>query len=73
MKLQPKEPIVFVDKAGKPWSLRNGYDVSVFFPPQQLLRGRPTWLSLGGLRALLRQGTGATSIVPVPGPGTLCR
>lgn len=49
--VQPKEPIVFVDKAGKPWSLRPGYDVSVFFPPQELLRGRPTWLSLGGLRS----------------------
>ena len=49
-KLQPKDPIVFVDTAGKPWSLRPGYDVSVFFPPQQLLRSRPTWLSLGGLR-----------------------
>jgi len=48
--LQPQTPIVFVDKAGKPWSLRPGYDVSVFFPPQELLRGRPTWLSLGDLR-----------------------
>jgi len=48
--LQPKTPIVFVDTAGKPWTLRPGYDVSVFFPPQQMLRGRPTWLSLGGLR-----------------------
>jgi hypothetical protein len=49
-KLQPKMPIVFTDKAGKPWSLRQGYDVSVFFPPQEMRRGRPTWLSLGGLR-----------------------
>ena len=49
--VQPKAPIVFVDKAGKPWSLRAGYDVSVFFPPQELLRGRPTWLSLGDLRS----------------------
>jgi hypothetical protein len=49
--LQPKTPIVFVDKDGKPWSLRPGYNVSVFFPPQELLRGRPTWLSLGGLRS----------------------
>lgn len=48
--LQPQAPIVFVDKAGKPWSLRPGYDVSVFFPPTTLRRGRPTWLSLGGLR-----------------------
>lgn len=49
-RLQPKVPIVFLDKAGKPWSLRQGYDVSVFFPPQKTRRGRPTWLSLGGER-----------------------
>ncbi len=48
--LHPKVPIVFVDKAGKPWSLRAGYDVSVFFPRTRLQRGRPTWLDLGGLR-----------------------
>lgn len=48
--LRPKEPIVFVNAAGKPWSLRPGYDVSVFFPPVQMLHGRPAWLSLGGLR-----------------------
>jgi len=49
-KLHPKEPIVFVNQAGKPWALRPGYDVSVFFPPQEMRRDRPTWLSLGGLR-----------------------
>jgi hypothetical protein len=48
--LQPQAPIVFVDKAGKPWSLRQGYEVSVFFPPQIIRRGRPTWLNLGGER-----------------------
>ncbi|MEO8777722.1 MAG: hypothetical protein ABI389_03535 [Rhodanobacter sp.] len=48
--LQPKEPIVFISKSGKPWSLRPGYDVSVWFPPQVIHRGRPTWLSLGGER-----------------------
>ncbi len=48
--LRPKEPIVYVNAAGQPWSLRPGYDVSVFFPPAQMLHGRPTWLSLGGLR-----------------------
>ncbi len=48
--LHPKVPIVFVDKAGKPWSLRPGYDVSVFFPRTRRQRGRPTWLDLGGLR-----------------------
>ena len=49
-KLEPQQPIIFVDKTGQPWSLRSGYDVSVFFPTQQLRRGRPTWLTLGGLR-----------------------
>jgi hypothetical protein len=49
-RLKPQEPIVFVDNAGKPWSLRQGYDVSVFFPPQEIRRSRPTWLSLGGER-----------------------
>lgn len=49
-KLQPRAPIVFVDRKGRPWSLRPGYDVSVFFPPQELNRGRPAWLDLGGSR-----------------------
>lgn len=49
-KLQPAGPIVFVDKAGAPWSLRPGYDVSVWFPPTSMRRGRPTWLALGGER-----------------------
>jgi hypothetical protein len=49
-KLAPDRPLVFMDKDGKPWALRAGYDVSVFFPPPVLRRGRPTWLALGGLR-----------------------
>jgi hypothetical protein len=49
-KLRPKVPIIFQDQAGKPWALRAGYDVSVFFPPQTLRHGRPTWLTLGGAR-----------------------
>lgn len=48
--LHPQAPIVFTSAAGKPWSLRPGYDVSVFFPPTHMVRGRPDWLSLGGLR-----------------------
>ena len=48
--LKPTTPIVFVSKTGEPWSLRPGYDVSVFFPPEKIRRGRPTWLSLGGER-----------------------
>ena len=49
-KLHPTTPIVFEDDAGEPWTLRPGYDVSVFFPPEKLFRGRPTWLGIDGLR-----------------------
>jgi hypothetical protein len=49
-RLHPEQPMVFVSKDGKPWSLRPGYDVSVWFPPQTTRRGRPTWLDLGGER-----------------------
>jgi hypothetical protein len=48
--LHPEAPMVFVDGDGKPWALRPGYDATVFFPPEKLDRGRPTWLSLAGLR-----------------------
>lgn len=48
--LRPQDAIIFVNAAGKPWSLRANYDVSVFFPPSPLVRGRPTWLTLGNLR-----------------------
>jgi len=48
--LHPTAPIVFADAQGKPWSLQEGYDVSVFFPPSHLVRDRPDWLTLGGLR-----------------------
>lgn len=49
-RIQPKAPIVFVDARDRPWSLRPGYDVSVFFPHSERVQGRPTWLRLGGLR-----------------------
>ncbi len=49
-RLHPKEPLAFISKAGQPWSLRPGYDVSVWFPPEIIRRGRPTWLTLGGER-----------------------
>jgi hypothetical protein len=48
--LRPTQPIVFMNASGAPWSLRPGYDVSVFFPPSRLADGRPNWLRLGGLR-----------------------
>jgi hypothetical protein len=49
-KINPQVATVFIDAAGKPWTLRAGYDVSVFFPAQKLDRGRPTWATLGTLR-----------------------
>ncbi|HEX7369897.1 MAG TPA: hypothetical protein VF284_06395 [Rhodanobacteraceae bacterium] len=48
--VQPDQPIVFVNKAGKPWSLRPGYDVSVIFPQEHFAYGRPTWADLWGAR-----------------------
>ncbi len=48
--LHPHSPIVFEDESDHPWTLRAGYDVSVFFPPQVLRHGRPEWLRLGDLR-----------------------
>ena len=46
----PNQPIVFVDKDGKPWPLRPGYDLSVVFPEERFEFGRPTWLTLWGAR-----------------------
>jgi hypothetical protein len=46
-----RQPFVYMTSAGKAWSLKaNAYDVSVFFPPQQNIEGRPDWVNLGGLR-----------------------
>ena len=50
-KLKPRQPIVFEDRGGKPWSLKpKAYDVSVFFPVDEIREGRPTWADLDGLR-----------------------
>jgi hypothetical protein len=47
----PAVPFVYVNDAGKPWTLKpNLYDVSVFFPPAEAVENRPTWVSLGGTR-----------------------
>lgn len=48
--VHPTQPIVFVNKDGKPWSLRPGYDASVIFPPEHFVYGRPTWAGLWGAR-----------------------
>jgi hypothetical protein len=47
----PGGPFVFVNAAGKAWTLKPGqYDVSVFFPPETLAENRPEWASIGGAR-----------------------
>lgn len=48
--LHPTQPIVFINKDAKPWSLRPGYDASVIFPEQHFVFGRPTWAALWGAR-----------------------
>ena len=48
--LRPTQPIVFINKDAKPWSLRPGYDASVIFPQEHFAYGRPTWAGLWGAR-----------------------
>ena len=48
--LHPTQPMVFIDKHAKPWSLRPGYDASVIFPQGHFVYDRPTWLELWGAR-----------------------
>jgi hypothetical protein len=59
--LHPTQPVVFINKDGKPWSLRPGYDVSVIFPQEHFVHDRPTWANLWGAR------------VPVMVNGNVCR
>ena len=59
--LHPTQPIVFINKDDKPWSLRPGYDASVIFPQEHFAYDRPTWLELWGAR------------VPVTVSGNLCQ
>jgi hypothetical protein len=59
--LDPQRPIVFVNKDGNPWSVRPGYDISVIFPEEHFVDGRPSWASLWGAR------------VPYTVNGSLCR
>ena len=48
--LHPTQPMVFIDKNARPWSLRPGYDASVIFPQEHFAYDRPTWLELWGAR-----------------------
>ena len=59
--LHSTQPIVFINKDGKPWSLRPGYDASVIFPEEHFVYDRPTWLELWGAR------------VPFTVSGSFCR
>lgn len=56
----PPHPYVYVTDAGKPWTLKpNLYDVSVFFPPQTIVDGRPDWIGLDGTRVSYAVGSEA--------------
>ena len=58
----PNKPFAFVNDAGKAWTLKPGqYDISVFFPPQIVEDGRPTWPGLDSTR------------LPYPVNGDACR
>ncbi len=47
----PDAPFVYENDAGTPWTLKpRQYDVSVFFPPEAHVEGRPDWLDLAGHR-----------------------
>jgi len=48
--LHPTQPMVFINKDAKPWSLRPGYDASVIFPQERFAQDRPIWLELWGAR-----------------------
>ena len=47
----PHQPSVFVAPDGKVWTLKpDKYDMSVFFPQYDVVKQRPEWLTLDGLR-----------------------
>ena len=48
--LRPTQPVVFINRTATPWSLRPGYDISVIFPEEDFVNGRPTWANLWGAR-----------------------
>ena len=50
-------PFVYENEAGQPWTLKpHQYDISVFFPQEKHIDGRPDWIDLGGTRKSLRVG-----------------
>ena len=48
--LHSAQPMIFINKDAKPWSVRPGYDASVIFPEEHFMSDRPTWLGLWGAR-----------------------
>ena len=67
-KLAPKQPMVFVNSSGSAWSLKQAYDLSVFFPEESLQRvpGRHA-------RVIPDQRSHVRSRLPLPGRSTLRR
>ncbi len=58
----PQQPSVFVAADGHAWTLKpDKYDMSVFFPQYEVVKLRPNWLTLNGLRT------------PFPVGSDLCR
>ncbi len=46
-----QEPTIFVNAEGVPWSFQPGIrDITLFQPRSVYVNGRPSWLTLGGLR-----------------------
>jgi hypothetical protein len=51
--LHPQQPSVFATPDGKTWTLKPGkYDMSVFFPQYDVVKQRPNWLTLDGMRTM---------------------
>ena len=48
--LHSAQPMIFINKDAKPWSVRPGYDASVISPEEHFMSDRPTWLGLWGAR-----------------------
>jgi len=56
--LHPTQPIVFVRGDGKTWTLKpDKYDLSVIFPQHEVVKQRPSWLALDGLREVYPVGS----------------
>jgi hypothetical protein len=59
------EPTIFVNGAGKPWTFQPGIrDITLFHPRSAYVNGRPSWLTIGGLRRPYRLPASVCGAVP---------